>query len=103
MADWMFWAAAGAMALGVLAVLVQAMRQAPAGVEDAGQADLRIYRDQLTEIDRDVARGTLPQAEAVRLRTEVQRRLLEADRAVQAAPAARQPRGFLPGLAVVWC
>lgn len=101
MQDWVFWAVAGAMALAVLAVLVQAMRQAPAAAEAAGAADLRIYRDQLSEIDRDLARGTLPQAEAVRLRTEVSRRLLEADRMTQAAIHAPQGRGFAPGLVVI--
>ncbi len=98
MQDWIFWAAAAGMAVAVLAVLVQAMRRAPADVEDAGHADLRIYRDQLAEIERDVARGTLPQAEADRLRTEVSRRLLEADRMAQAAAPAAKHRRF--GVAV---
>lgn len=98
MQDWTFWTAAAVMALAVLAVLVQAMRQAPEAVEPAGSADLRIYRDQLAEIERDVARGTLPQAEAARLRTEVSRRLLEADRLAQTAGAA--PSGRRHGLAL---
>jgi cytochrome c-type biogenesis protein CcmH len=101
MQDWMFWTAAAAMALAVLAVLVQAMRQAPEDVDGPGGADLRIYRDQLAEIDRDVTRGTLPEAEAVRLRNEVSRRLLDADRSVQAADHAPQARRFGPALVVV--
>ena len=97
MQGWMVWAAMAGMTLAVLGVLVQAMRRAPPASEVPGQADLRIYRDQLAEIDRDLARGTLPQAEAARLRIEVSRRLLEADRLVRAAgPVAAAGR---PGLA----
>lgn len=98
MQDGVFWAAAAAMALAVLIVLVQALRRAPVGAEIAGTADLRIYRDQLAEIERDLARGTLAEAEALRLRTEVSRRLLEADRVVQASSPLPQGRRF--GLAV---
>lgn len=101
MQDWVFWAAAAVMALAVLAVLVQAMRQAPQAVEVAGTADLRIYRDQLAEIERDLARGTLPEGEAARLRIEVSRRLLEADRLAQAAGRAPTARGFAPALGVL--
>lgn len=101
MQDWTFWAAAAAMALAVFAILVQAMRRAPAGVEGPGSADLRIYRDQLAEIERDVARGTLPPTEAARLRIEVSRRLLEADRLAQAQPPAPRARPYGAALVVL--
>ena len=42
--------------------------------------DVEIYRDQLAELDRDAARGTLAPEEAEAARTEVARRLLAADR-----------------------
>ena len=75
-----FWISAGAMMVMVAVVLLQALRQAkdlgPAGLED-----LAIYRDQLAEVDRDLSRGVIPADEAGRLRIEVQRRMLEADRA----------------------
>ncbi|SLN67162.1 hypothetical protein ROA7450_03575 [Roseovarius albus] len=45
--------------------------------------DLKIYRDQLKEIERDTARGTLPKEEAERVRVEVSRRLLAADARLQ--------------------
>ena len=41
--------------------------------------DLRVYRDQLGEIDRDLARGAILPEEAARMRTEVSRRILLAD------------------------
>ncbi len=74
-----FWISAGAMVVMVAVVLLQALRQAKASGPD-GVEDLAIYRDQLAEVDRDLARGVIPADEAGRLRIEVQRRMLEADR-----------------------
>lgn len=93
-----FWAAAAAMATAVAAILILAARRS--GGARAEAATTQLYRDQLAEVDRDVARGTLPEAEAERLRTEIGRRLLEADRASADAPApvAGSP---LPAVAVI--
>jgi cytochrome c-type biogenesis protein CcmH len=44
-----------------------------------GQYDQAVYRDQLQEVDRDVARGVLTSEEAQSARLEIQRRLLAAD------------------------
>ncbi len=44
---------------------------------------LAIYRDQLDEVGRDVARGTLAEAEAGAARTEISRRMLRADNAAR--------------------
>jgi cytochrome c-type biogenesis protein CcmH len=61
-----------------------------------------VYRDQLREVDKDRARGLIADAEAERLRTEIARRVLEADRALQAAdaaaPAPRRGAGVLAAL-----
>lgn len=78
-----FWAAALALAAGAAAILLVALRRgagaAGSGSSDA-EADLAIYKDQLSEIARDLARGTISADEATRLRGEVSRRVLEADR-----------------------
>ena len=81
-----FWLAAMAMAIGVAALLARAMLRG--GAADQGASDLDVYRDQLAEVERDRARGLLGEAEAERLRVEVSRRLLDADRKAQAAGAA---------------
>lgn len=86
---WLFWAIAAVLTGMVALVMVQALRR---GVEMAEEhPDLKVYRDQLAEVDRDLARGTLSADEAQRLRIEVSRRLLEADRLLQqqTAPMAR--------------
>lgn len=91
LANWQFWAAAAVMVLGIAALFLQALRRAPLP-SDEGE-DLQVYRDQLAEVDRDLARGTLPASEAERLRLEVSRRLLDADRALQSARAQSSPLG----------
>ncbi len=87
MQDWMFWAAVVGLSAGVVAILLQALRKPDTSTDNA--AALKVYRDQLAEVDRDLARGVIAPAEAERLRTEVSRRLLEADRNAQTAPIAR--------------
>lgn len=80
-----FWlTAAGMSALVALLVLVALLR---GRARDDGAAaepnrELGVYRAQLREIDRDVARGVLGAEDAERLRLEVSRRILDADRAV---------------------
>lgn len=86
MQDWLFWAAATAITLGVGLLLVQALRRGESAADDA--AALKVYRDQLTEVDRDLARAVLSPAEAERVKIEVSRRLLDADRAISASPVA---------------
>ena len=97
-----FWISAGAMVLLVALLLVQAMRHAGATAYPAdGSADLAVYRDQLADVERDLGRGVLGQPEADRLRLEVQRRMLEADRqsGSQLAPMPQAPFGL--GLVVL--
>lgn len=85
---WVFWATAAVMGLVVAVVLWRAMQRGPAGDAPAAAYDLRVYRDQLTEIERDLARGVINIADAERLRTEISRRVLEADRTAKAPQAA---------------
>jgi len=86
--------------LPVVLPLVRGVRSAP------GRAafDQAVYRDQLRELDRDIARGLLTEAEAQGARLEIQRRLLGAadQAAVQAAAqtaaaAARTAAAVEPG------
>jgi cytochrome c-type biogenesis protein CcmH len=95
MADWSFWAAALLMAATVATVLVGALRR---GTAEAGAAsvDLAVYKDQLSDVERDLARGTLAADDAARLRAEIGRRVLDLDKA--AAPVSA--RGQAPVLPV---
>ncbi len=86
---WLICAALGGLAIA--AVLTPMWRS---GADDAAtDTDIDIYRDQLDEVDRDVARGVLDPVEAERTRTEISRRLLTADAAARSA-TTDAPRGL---------
>jgi len=88
-----FWIVALGMAAVAAALLVLALLRARGG-QAAAAYDLGVYRDQLREVERDVARGILSEEDAARARTEIGRRVLEADRALAREAAAGQaPRG----------
>ena len=65
----------------VVAVLARSLISGARDAQPASVYDIRVYRDQLKEIERDALRGIVPPEETERLRTEVARRMLAADRA----------------------
>lgn len=87
----MFLLLFAALALAtVTAICLPLLRGVPL-VAERGHFDRVVYRDQLKEVDRDVARGVLSPAEAGSARLEIQRRLLAVDasgtRATWSAPS----------------
>lgn len=102
MTDLAFWAVAAAMALIVLSSLVLTLLRGGQEAAEAGaDHDLRVYRDQLREVERDLARGLIGDEDAARLRTEVSRRVLDADRAARSAPPAPKTSRATPLLAAL--
>jgi len=95
-----FWLIAALVALVVMAVLARAMLRRGADTRTPAAAyDIQVYRDQLKELERDLARGTVNQADAERARVEISRRILEADRALAAASAGTPaPAGLTYGV-----
>lgn len=88
----LFWVLALTMALLTAAILARpALR---GGTEaPAARQDLQVFKAQLAEIDRDTARGLLQPEDAERARTEIARKILEADRRLAAtAPGRGAPR-----------
>jgi cytochrome c-type biogenesis protein CcmH len=86
-------------ATAVFAVLRPLSRSAV--LADSGGSDVAVYRDQIDEIERDLAAGLIGTTEAEAARVEISRRLLAAADAVQgmppalsATPAARRRRMF---------
>lgn len=79
-----FWIVTGSLALGLGLVLALRLLRRPSGEASSAAYDLRVYRDQLQEVERDLARGLINEAEATRLRTELSRRVLAADARAQA-------------------
>ena len=95
----LFWIIAALLTLAVAAglALPLAGRRLRAADPDRARA---IYKDQLAEVDRDLARGVIDAAEAERARTEIARRLLATDRDGPAR-LSDAPRGLSRGAAVV--
>lgn len=74
----MVWILFAALLAATLALLLAPLRKlAPKGPARADY-DLTVYRDQLAELDREIARGTLSPDQADAARTEIQRRILGA-------------------------
>ncbi len=75
-----FWIAVGLIVLLVAAILGRAAARGDARTEQVGAtSDMEVYRAQLSEVERDVARGIVAPQDAERVRTEIARRLLAAD------------------------
>jgi len=97
-----FWIIAAALAVGTGLLVALALLRGRPGSEPPAAYDLRVYRDQLGEIDRDEMRGLIAADEAERLRAEISRRILAADAQLRAGgTAAGQPRMAGRGAALV--
>lgn len=83
----LFWIASILILAVVAATLVLAMRQGKTEQHSGAASDIAVYRDQLREVERDLARGALSEADADSVRVEISRRLLDADRRAQEAAA----------------
>lgn len=79
------------------AVMLPVLRRANS--VDKGGTDIAVYRDQLDEVDRDLARGVISATEAEAARVEIQRRLLAATDGQEGGMSAATP--LRPVLAAV--
>jgi cytochrome c-type biogenesis protein CcmH len=85
-----FWLLAAILCLATVVMLLAV--KAPGAAAQAGRSEgaLAIYKDQLSELDRDVAAGVVGVDEAEAQRIEISRRLLTAGREVSAATPTSQ-------------
>lgn len=90
-----FWLFAALLTLiAALAVLwpwLRPLGEAPAGTD----GDVAVYRDQLAELDRDLARGVLAEGAAAEARAEIARRVIKASGDVAAATAPARSLRFV--------
>lgn len=91
----LFWFAAAILTLGTAALVLSPLRGTRA-MRSRADSDVAVYRDQLEEVDQDLARGMIGKAEADAARTEISRRLLAADaaRSAEAETASRAASRF---------
>ncbi|MEP2530936.1 c-type cytochrome biogenesis protein CcmI [Shimia sp.] len=101
-----FWISAAALALAATGFIALAVLRRRDDAEHPAAFDLQVYRDQLKEVDKDLARGVINATDADRARTEISRRILAADAQLQAAKGqgTSKARGGVPliaGLCIV--
>lgn len=109
-----FWIFAALMTAGATLALALPLLRGRARATDAAEYDIEVYRDQITELERDHDRGLVTDDEMEAARTEVARRILAADAHLQEAAgkgkvsgkAARIAAGILtvalPAAAVIF-
>jgi cytochrome c-type biogenesis protein CcmH len=76
----LFWMVLVAMTGAAVLFLVAPLIRARSADSRRLDYDLAVYRDQLAELDRDVARGVVPRDDATSARLEIERRILAAAR-----------------------
>ena len=87
-----FWISTGLLTLLVLALLCWPLLRRRSGDGASRRAiNTAIYRDQLADLERDLASGTLSQADYAGAREEIERRVLE-DVAADTTPTDTAPR-----------
>lgn len=86
-----FWILVAVMSAGVTYWVTRPLLTGKGDAIAPAAADVAVYKDQLAEIDADLARGHISEAEAQAARTEVSRRLLrltgQAEQGQESGPA----------------
>ncbi|MEP1328041.1 c-type cytochrome biogenesis protein CcmI [Pseudophaeobacter sp.] len=90
-----FWILISFVALAVTGLLSLVLMRAHEVGEPPAAYDLRVYRQQLRDVDKDLARGVINASDADRVRAEVSRRILAADSLLQQQQSGdSQPAGL---------
>ena len=79
------WLILAVMTVAALYAVIWPLARLSGSVRSGG-SDMEVYRDQLDEVERDLAVGLIGKAEAEAARVEISRRLLAAADAAQATP-----------------
>jgi cytochrome c-type biogenesis protein CcmH len=95
----LFWAIGAALAAVALLLLLRPLLfTRPAKALSRRDANVSIHRDQLRELEADLAAGKIAQADYERARTELEARLLEDVAVPDEVPVRRSARGMTIGL-----
>jgi cytochrome c-type biogenesis protein CcmH len=97
----MIWLGFAALSLATLGFLLWPLLRGQRQAADRKAHDVTVYRAQLAEIDEELARGSLTEAEAGAAKLEIQRRLLRADAAAEGKTAMASRRSVIAGSIVV--
>jgi cytochrome c-type biogenesis protein CcmH len=93
----MFWIAIAVLTAAVTYAVTRPLLVQPSEPGAAAENDLAVYKDQLSEIDADAARGLISGADADAARTEVSRRVLrQSETVAPVRPATTKSALFKP-------
>lgn len=97
-----FYIITALIALVATALIVRPLFSGRSAAGERSMSDVEVFRDQLAEIDRDLAKGTIGEAEAEGARVEISRSLIaathRAERSGELVPAPRGVTGMIAGL-----
>ena len=88
-----FWLLAGGLTVVVLALLLAPLLRRPRKALARAEYDLAIYRDQMRELEEEIAQGLISEEAAERARNEIARRILAADEARRQAQSQLEGAG----------
>lgn len=97
----MIWLGFAILALVTLGFLLWPLLRAQRQAAGRKAHDITVYRAQLAEIDEELARGSLTEAEAGSAKLEIQRRLLRADAVAEGKTATVSRSSVIAGSIVV--
>lgn len=80
-----FWIVAAALTFGICLVLLAPLARGRTDAADSRVHEIEVYKDQLREIDRDMARGLISSGEAELARAEIGRKIIRISDARDAA------------------
>lgn len=86
----LFWVIAAVLTLGASLAVLLPLATGTKPDHAGSDHDLEVYRDQLSELDRDVSRGLIHPAQADQARAEIARRILRLDNATAKKTQARE-------------
>jgi cytochrome c-type biogenesis protein CcmH len=98
-----FWIIITLLALVVSALLALALLRGHTGGEPPAAYDLRVYRAQLKELDKDLARGVIAAEDGERTRAEISRRILAADAQLREGGDTGGQPAFAGRILAVFC
>lgn len=89
-----FWILIAVMTAGVAGFLLAPLMKAHPHIADGREDEAAVYKDQLQEVERDLAQGLIAPAQADYAKAEIGRRLLAVSAAREnGGPAGKSPRG----------
>lgn len=95
-----FWTIVAGAAIFVILLVLRPLLHGASGAVVEHTPEVDIYKDQLAEVEQDIARGVISEGDAEAAKTEIARRLLAAAEAQEAAEAKDGSSG-IAGAAII--